>query len=52
MNERFAWAVPYAVAPMSTAVVLASGVVLAALAGLLPSHAATRTPIVEGLRLE
>jgi putative ABC transport system permease protein len=52
MNERFSWAVEYRPAPLSTALTLASCVVLAALAGLLPSQVASRVPIVKGLRLE
>jgi putative ABC transport system permease protein len=52
MNERFGWAIEYRLAPLSTALTLASGIALAALAGLLPSHVASRVPIIKGLQLE
>jgi putative ABC transport system permease protein len=52
MEAEFSWRVPFEVPVASLALAVVGATVLAALAGLLPSRLAVRTPIIESLRYE
>jgi putative ABC transport system permease protein len=52
MEAEFSWRVPFHLPLTSLALALVGATVLAALAGLLPSRLAVRTPIIESLRYE
>ena len=52
MEAEFSWRIPYQLPLVLMLVSVGGSVVLAAVAGLLPSRMAIRTPIIESLRYE
>jgi putative ABC transport system permease protein len=52
LEAQFSWQVPFEIPFVQVVVAITGGVVLAAVAGWLPSRLAVRSPIVEALRYE